>query len=131
MFRFISILGFLITFIFIIPIFGCQPVKLRTESSTTPACENPGWFPTNFGLKDHHIFWHDGYSYLISIYVPPDDSSPFVQDRFPTHDQRICANGNNSISYCQSVSPADGTNKPSGHLLSITKMAFTTCTTQA
>jgi beta-xylosidase len=43
---------------------------------------SPGWSPTDFGLKDHHIFWHDGYYYLVSIYVPPDDNSPFAQDRF-------------------------------------------------
>jgi hypothetical protein len=63
-------------------IIGCQPAKLRAETATTPPCENPGWFPTDFGLKDHHIFWHDGYYYLISIYVAPDENSPFVQDRF-------------------------------------------------
>jgi len=69
-------------FIFTIPIFGFQPAKLRAETGTTPPCKNPGWFPTDFGLKDHHIFWHDSYYYLISIYVPPDDNSPFVHDRF-------------------------------------------------
>jgi hypothetical protein len=36
-------------------------------------CENPGWFPTEFGLKDHSIFWHDGYYYIVSIFLPPED----------------------------------------------------------
>ena len=53
-----------------------------TNADGFRVCENPGWSPANFGLKDHHIFWHDGYYYLISIYVPQDDNSPFVQDRF-------------------------------------------------
>ena len=48
----------------------------------TPPCENPGWFPTEFGLKDHHIFWHAGYYYLVSIYVPPGNTDPLAQDRF-------------------------------------------------
>ena len=44
-----------------------------------PPCENPGWFPTEFGLKDHSIFWHDGYYYLISINLP--NESYFVYGR--------------------------------------------------
>jgi hypothetical protein len=37
------------------------------------ACPQPGWFPTTFGLKDHHVFWYDGFYYLISIYLGPED----------------------------------------------------------
>lgn len=37
---------------------------------TAPPCQKPGWFPTGFGLKDHTIFWHAGYYYLVSIYLP-------------------------------------------------------------
>ena len=47
-----------------------------------PPCDHPGWFPQDFGLKDHSVFWYDGYYYLVSIYVPPSDPSPFVQDHF-------------------------------------------------
>ena len=45
-------------------------------------CKKLGWHPTEFGLKDHHIFWYDGYYYLVSIYVPPGNSDPLAQDRF-------------------------------------------------
>ena len=45
-------------------------------------CEKKGWFPSNFGLKDHHVFIHDGYYYLISIFVPQETTNPLLQDRF-------------------------------------------------
>jgi predicted GH43/DUF377 family glycosyl hydrolase len=32
-------------------------------------CEQPGWFPNEFGLKDHTIFEYDGLHYLASIYL--------------------------------------------------------------
>lgn len=35
-------------------------------------CEKLGWFPSGFGLKDHSVFWFDGYYYLVSISVPND-----------------------------------------------------------
>jgi beta-xylosidase len=36
-------------------------------------CEKLGWFPTEFGLKDHSIFLCNGYFYLVSIYLSPED----------------------------------------------------------
>ena len=33
-------------------------------------CNPLGWFPTEFGLKDHHVFIFDEYYYLISNFVP-------------------------------------------------------------
>jgi len=45
------------------------------------ACQKPGWFPTTFGLKDHSVFWYDGFYYLISIYVESQDR--FVYGRSP------------------------------------------------
>jgi predicted GH43/DUF377 family glycosyl hydrolase len=41
--------------------------------ASVPPCDQPGWFPTDFGLKDHHVFWYDGYYYLASIYLDPQD----------------------------------------------------------
>ena len=46
------------------------------------ACHQPGWFPDDFGLKDHHIFWYAGYYYLVATYVPPGNPDPLAQDRF-------------------------------------------------
>jgi hypothetical protein len=39
----------------------------------SPPCEQPGWFPTEFGLKDHTVFWYAGYYYLASINVYADN----------------------------------------------------------
>lgn len=36
-------------------------------------CNPLGWFPDDFGLKDHSVFWHQGYYYLVSIYLPGED----------------------------------------------------------
>ncbi len=44
-----------------------------SQVTTVPPCATPGWFPTDFGLKDHTIFWYDGYYYLVSIYLPSED----------------------------------------------------------
>src|SRR3990172_9448101 len=33
-------------------------------------CQAPGWFPTDFGLKDHSVFWYAGSYYIASIYLP-------------------------------------------------------------
>ncbi|MFC1923024.1 family 43 glycosylhydrolase [Chloroflexota bacterium] len=57
---------------------GNDPALARYSST----CEKKGWFPSDFGLKDHHVFIYDGYYYLISIYVPPGTTDPLLQDRF-------------------------------------------------
>lgn len=36
-------------------------------------CENPGWFPEEFALKDHTVFTYDGLYYLASTYLASDD----------------------------------------------------------
>jgi hypothetical protein len=61
-------------------IVGTPAAARRAEF--TPPCDRPGWFPTEFGLKDHHIFWHDGYYYLISIYLPYGSPPARAEDRF-------------------------------------------------
>jgi hypothetical protein len=33
-------------------------------------CDKPGWFPESFGLKDHSVFWYEGFYYLIANYIP-------------------------------------------------------------
>ena len=47
---------------------GLAQVTQREPSSTD--CEKLGWFPSDFGLKDHTEFWYDGYYYIASIYLP-------------------------------------------------------------
>jgi hypothetical protein len=43
---------------------------VHPAQAAIPPCLQPGWFPGDFGLKDHTIFWYDGYYYLASIYLP-------------------------------------------------------------
>jgi len=77
---------FLLLFLILGSILGCRNSKkiLANKPQKVIECERPGWFPENFGLKDHSIFFYDGYYYLISIYVPPDtiDLLDLAQDRF-------------------------------------------------
>ncbi len=37
---------------------------------TSESCDPMGWFPAEFGLKDHSVFYFDGFYYLVSIYLP-------------------------------------------------------------
>ena len=55
---------------------GFQQVK---SNPLYEECENPGWFPTEFGLKDHSIFWYDGYYYIVSIFLPPEDRFAYAR----------------------------------------------------
>jgi hypothetical protein len=52
------------------------------EGETSPAslfpCESPGWFPADFRLKDHTVFWYGGSYYIASIYLGSDG----YEDRF-------------------------------------------------
>ncbi len=71
---------------------------LAAPVGVSPPCTHPGWFPDEFGLKDHTVFWHDGYYYLASIYIPREnrfaygrsadlcsweDLSPILSQRIP------------------------------------------------
>jgi hypothetical protein len=44
--------------------------SISTADAESDVCDQLGWFPTEFGLKDHHVFIFDGYYYLISNYIP-------------------------------------------------------------
>jgi len=56
------------------PSFADQESPITDLSS----CDRLGWFPDEFGLKDHTVFWHDGWYYIASIYLGDDD----WEDRF-------------------------------------------------
>jgi predicted GH43/DUF377 family glycosyl hydrolase len=45
------------------------PSVAQTTSYAFP-CDQPGWFPTGYGLKDHTIFWYDNYYYVMANYIP-------------------------------------------------------------
>ena len=42
-------------------------------------CDPLGWFPEDFGLKDHSVFWFDGYYYLVAIYVPRQNQFAYAR----------------------------------------------------
>ncbi len=43
------------------------------QIETAPiGCDRIGWFPKDFGLKDHSVFWYDGYYYMVSNYLPDE-----------------------------------------------------------
>jgi hypothetical protein len=54
------------------------PLTIR-DVSYNDRCKRLGWDPTGFGLKDHTIFWFDGYYYIVSIRTP--NESAFVYGR--------------------------------------------------
>ncbi|MEJ2710633.1 MAG: family 43 glycosylhydrolase, partial [Anaerolineales bacterium] len=39
-------------------------------STEVQECSPQGWFPSEFGLKDHSVFWYDGYYYIAANYLP-------------------------------------------------------------
>lgn len=51
---------------------GGTPVTPVRAQTTAPPCAQPGWFPEDFNLKDHHIFIADDHYYLVSIYIGPE-----------------------------------------------------------
>jgi predicted GH43/DUF377 family glycosyl hydrolase len=51
----------------------------KAQAGWEPPCTQPGWFPINFGLKDHAIFWSAPYYYLISIYLPGEDRFAYAR----------------------------------------------------
>lgn len=62
------------------PTLSFSDYQLSTSYSIFP-CEKPGWFPNEFGLKDHSLFWHEGFYYLVSIYLPGE--TRFAYGRSP------------------------------------------------
>ena len=55
----------------------------------TPPCEHPGWFPEDFGLKDHTVFWYAGYYYLMSNYINPETKFAYARSTdFCTWEER-------------------------------------------
>jgi hypothetical protein len=54
-----------------------EAISLRSPEALL-AGECPGWFPDDFGLKDHTVFEYDGLYYIASIYLGSDG----YEDRF-------------------------------------------------
>ena len=75
-----------------------------TTGNAAEECDPLGWFPSGYGLKDHTIFWFDGYYYVAANYIPGENRfaygrtqdfchweelNPILDDRLPgTWDER-------------------------------------------
>ena len=55
-----------------------RPLLAHAAASST-WCDQLGWNPTDFGLKDHSVFLYEGFYYLVSIRTP--DEKAFVYAR--------------------------------------------------
>ena len=51
----------------------------QNTPATQSNCEQPGWFPTGFGLKDHAVFFHGGFTYIMSNYLPTEDRFAYAR----------------------------------------------------
>lgn len=60
---------FWLTFIILL-ITGSTGAGAIDAPAAALSCDKLGWFPEEFGLKDHTVFRYDGYYYLAAIYVP-------------------------------------------------------------
>jgi hypothetical protein len=65
-FRYSILIGFLLVLV-LIPLVNLSKAEAQIE-----ACDPMGWFPTEFGLKDHHVFAY-GYYYLVSNKIPGEN----------------------------------------------------------
>lgn len=43
------------------------------------ACETPGWFPADLALKDHSVFYYDGYYYLVANLLPGENRFAYAR----------------------------------------------------
>ena len=42
-------------------------------------CDRMGWFPNDFGLKDHAVFFYDGHYYLVSNFIPGEKKFAYAR----------------------------------------------------
>ena len=57
----------------------------QSESPPAVDCDPLGWFPEDFGLKDHTVFIYDGYYYLASIYLPGEQKFAYARSQDLCH----------------------------------------------
>jgi len=65
-----SITGTLLLIVHAITLLGLQ---FNPHAFANSPCEKLGWFPKDFSLKDHTIFWYKGYYYMVATYLPGED----------------------------------------------------------
>lgn len=65
--------AFLAGLVFTLLIFAPASSPAAAWAAPLFACEKPGWFPPDLALKDHSVFYYDGYYYLISNLLPREN----------------------------------------------------------
>src|SRR3972149_942772 len=58
-----------------------QAVSTSAVAYDDTGCDRLGWYPAEFGLKDHSVFLFNGIYYIVSIRTP--DEKAFVYARSP------------------------------------------------
>ncbi len=76
------VIGVCLALIFVLIHSNGEMGRQSARAAYDPPCDKPGWFPTDFGLKDHDVFWYNGYYYLVSIYIPPGNTDLLLQNKF-------------------------------------------------
>lgn len=61
------------------------PNSLYNSQAQSTDCEVLGWFPDEFGLKDHSVFIHDGYYYIVSINFPVEEYFAYARSQDLCH----------------------------------------------
>jgi hypothetical protein len=82
----------------------------------TLKCEQPGWDPSGFGLKDHAVFTFDGYYYIVSIQLPGEAAFAYArsadlcnwEDLGPILKTRITGEWDESMVWAPSVWEENG-----------------------
>lgn len=54
---------------------------LWNVSSAEALCDPQGWFPAEFGVKDHTVFSYDGYTYVAAIYLPGEQQFAYARSQ--------------------------------------------------
>jgi beta-xylosidase len=57
---------------------GNPPLSISVSAQNT-SCDPLGWDPAGFGLKDHTVFWFDGFYYISSIRIPDETGFAYAR----------------------------------------------------
>jgi len=56
-------------------------IILADENQQISECDHLGWFPEDFGLKDHSVFIYNGDYYIVSIYLPGEQFFAYARSQ--------------------------------------------------
>lgn len=60
---------------------GEYKISHANKEQKSTECDEYGWFPESFGLKDHSIFVYNGYYYIVSIYRPGEKQFAYARSQ--------------------------------------------------